>query len=229
MSILDILKTKLTARRAHTAGKYWETLSRIAAGTMTDRAAEAAVESLADLLPTLGKSGDDVERDLQLLEELADVEARADGMESATAAAKAAIKVLASANAKAEQLRAEAAAMVAGAERDAASARARASAIGAAKLELQAIRKRLANAGHPVRHQVSEDLKRAQLDQRIHQLEVDLGVVQCDLADLDRTIDRNRTPAKEMTAHRANLVAKRDQLEEQLVQARGDAAAEVGS
>jgi seryl-tRNA synthetase len=64
MNIIERLKAKFAARRQSVAATYWQGIARLAEGRLSERAAEAIVESLDPAVATLGKDLDDVQADV---------------------------------------------------------------------------------------------------------------------------------------------------------------------
>lgn len=74
MNIIERLKAKFTARRQSVAATYWQGIGRLAEGRLSERAAEAIVESLDPAVATLGKDLDEVQADVEALTNLRKVE-----------------------------------------------------------------------------------------------------------------------------------------------------------
>lgn len=74
MNIIEKLKAKFAARRQSVAATYWQGIARLAEGRLSERAAEAIVESLDPAVATLGKDLDEVQADVDALTDLRKVE-----------------------------------------------------------------------------------------------------------------------------------------------------------
>lgn len=67
---IDLLKSRRRDRAADAARAYWTNLDKLAAGTLSERAAEVAVEQLDAQAAELGKNPDEVEQDMARMREL---------------------------------------------------------------------------------------------------------------------------------------------------------------
>lgn len=67
---IDLLKNRRRDRAADAVRAYWHNLDQLAAGTLNDRAADAAVEQLDAQAAELGKTPDEVEQDMARMREL---------------------------------------------------------------------------------------------------------------------------------------------------------------
>lgn len=74
MNIIERLKAKFAARHQSVAATYWQGIARLAEGRLSERAAEAIVESLDAAVATLGKAVDDVQADIDAVTNLRKVE-----------------------------------------------------------------------------------------------------------------------------------------------------------
>lgn len=68
--ILDLFRRRRTERATTSAELYWRTVRELAPGTLTGRAAEAALAKLEELAAEIDKDDDVVEQDLQIAAEL---------------------------------------------------------------------------------------------------------------------------------------------------------------
>lgn len=67
---IDLLKSRRRDRAADAARAYWNNLDKLAAGTLSERAGEIAVEQLDAQAAELGKTPDEVEQDMASVREL---------------------------------------------------------------------------------------------------------------------------------------------------------------
>ncbi len=67
---IDLLKNRRRDRAADAARAYWSNLDRLASDTLSERAADIAIEQLDAKAAELGKTPDEVEQDLDRMREL---------------------------------------------------------------------------------------------------------------------------------------------------------------
>jgi len=150
MSLLEKLMNRLLSKKQDANTTYWAALTKAASKeTLSERATNAMLDELDATLPPLGKTVADVKTDLELLRqlgELADAPAAAD---AARAEAKQLLVDAAAMNRRADERQAEIASLARTAQDTRSRARAVTESAEQSMQEFEALRSKLAAAGHP--------------------------------------------------------------------------------
>lgn len=230
MSLISTLLDRLRRRRETSSSKYWTTLLRVAEGRLTERAAETAVESLANEAELLRKSEADVEQDIALLAELQVADEACAGEREAREGVRTAATSVADADSRASAMRSEAERLVRDAARTLDVARGVLAGVETAIIERDRLRRQLAERGHPglATSVASED---AEFDRarRIALAEADLRGVVRDL-DVQERGQRHREELGDVRSERVEatietLRDRRGRLESELAALRGGGVA----
>jgi hypothetical protein len=145
--IPDKIRARVEARLTNARASYWATIEKVARESLSERAADAAADTLAELLPVLGLTTDDVTADTAALHTLATTEQRAADEADAERERKAATIAFSRAEHRATELRAEAQQLVTTAQAHRGVAEGRYQNAIAARSEAAGIRRKLQARG----------------------------------------------------------------------------------
>jgi hypothetical protein len=178
MTLLDLIRNRLTSRAADAATSYWATIEKIASGKFTDRTAEDAAEDLEALIPALGKTHEDIDADVELLTRLralGDADAQVQAAQDAT---KDAVRRAAALTQQAEAARAEAKRLDAAADTVRRQAESRVAVARQAASDARDLQRQLAQRGHTT---IAARIEREADDRRnadaLRQAELDLAAI----------------------------------------------------
>ncbi len=149
MNIIERLKAKFAARRQSVAATYWQGIARLAEGRLSERAAEAIVESLDPAVATLGKDLDDVQADVDALTDLRKVEILVQRRDADRATLKAVVRDGVAIERRAAELEAQAQELRRPQVTRVDAARAALAQTDGADARHASLRQRLAAGGHP--------------------------------------------------------------------------------
>lgn len=177
MTLLDLIRNRLTSRAADAATNYWATIEKIASGKFSDRTAEDAAEDLEALIPALGKTPEDIDADVELLTRLR-AHGDADEVQAAQNATREAMQRAAELAKQAEGLRNEAKRLDAQAEATRRQAENRYATAKQAAADARDLRRQLAQRGHTT---IAARIEREADDRRnadaLRQAEISLAAI----------------------------------------------------
>lgn len=238
MKILNLIRDRLAERRVDDRSKYWALLQRIAPGTLSDRAAKAAAEEIESLLPSLNKSLNDVQNDIDTMSEFNSTTALATKRRLDAAALQQVVAAGLEVEAQAKQLEARAKAQRAKHAEEVGKARAALRATDGAAARLVELRRRLAVAGFP---EFAGLIEQQQRQREVDRVANDLAAAERDLVACEQAADSWPKALLDGPADSAQAAAARharrdvetsrahrDQLAKQLAELRGGAQVDDG-
>lgn len=195
MTLLDLIRNRLTSRAADAATKYWATIEKVAAGKVSDRSVEDAAEDLEALIPALGKTPEDIETDVDLITRLRALDGADAQAQAAQNATKEAVQRSVALTQQAEGLRAEAKRLDAEADTLRRQAESRVAVARQAASDARDLRRQLAQRGHTT---LAARIEREASDRRntdaLRQAELDLAAIDDEQRNTESYLPSARHP-----------------------------------